>query len=108
MEEIVMNCRKVFIGIGIGLAAAYIFKDQIKPAYISSEKALTVVKNAFKEKGPINGSWIYTVRESYSKSGQTYNIYKAGITRTADSELEQYEAFVDAESGNILHVEQIA
>jgi predicted small secreted protein len=108
MEEIVMNCRKALIGIGIGLAAAYIFRDQLKPAYITSEKALTVVKNAFKEKGPINGSWIYTVRESYTDSGETYSIYKAGITRTADSEFEQYEAFVDAKSGNILHVEQIA
>lgn len=108
MEEIVMNGRKVLIGIGIGLAAAYLFRDQLKPAYISSEKALTAVKNAFKEKGPINGSWIYTVRESFINQGESYSIYKAGVTRMAGSDLEQYEAFVDATNGNILHVEQIA
>lgn len=82
-------------------------KEQIMPLKISSDKALEIVKKAFKEKGPIDGSWIHTEPETYENEHLTYNVYKAGISRTVENQLEQYEAFVDSHTGAIVHVEQI-
>lgn len=103
-----MKGKYFILGFGLGIATTYLLKDQIKPMSISSDKALELVKKAFKEKGPIDGSWIYTVPETFSNKHLTYEVYKAGISRTINAQLEQYEAFVDAKTGTIVHVEQIA
>ncbi|MDQ0233592.1 PepSY domain-containing protein [Metabacillus malikii] len=102
-----MKGKYFYIGFGLGVATGYLLKDKVMQRAISSEKALNIVKQAFKEKGPIDGSWIYTIPEAYSTEYVTYDVYKAGISRTVDGESEQYEAFVDKNTGLIVHVEQI-
>ncbi|MGM0874955.1 MAG: PepSY domain-containing protein [Bacillota bacterium] len=103
-----MKGKYFLLGFGLGIATTYLLKDQIKPMSISSDKALVLVKKAFKEKGPIDGSWIYTVPETFSNEHLTYEVFKAGVSRTVNDQLEQYEAFVDTKSGTIVHVEKIA
>ncbi len=103
-----MKTRYFFWGLGLGIIGTYFLKDQLKPLKISSDKALDIVKKAFKEKGPIDGSWIYTVPETFSNEHLSYEIYKAGISRSVDNQLEQYEAFVDTTTGTIVHVERIS
>ncbi|MFC0270344.1 PepSY domain-containing protein [Metabacillus herbersteinensis] len=102
-----MRWNQFFLGIGIGAALTYLASSQLKPATISSDKALHIVKKAFKQRGKIDGSWIYTVPEEYKKNDLTYQIYKTGITRTADGEVEQYETIVDATTGTILEVNRV-
>lgn len=102
-----MKTRYFLLGLGLGIVGTYLIKDQIKPIKISSDKALEIVKKAFKEKGPIDGSWIYTVPETFSNEHLSYDVYKAGISRTVEDQLEQYEAFVDTNSGTIVHVDRI-
>lgn len=109
MEEVTRLKGKYFLfGLGIGVATTYILKENIKKHPISSEKALDIVKKAFKQKGPIDGSWIYTIPEKYETAHLTFDVYKAGISRTVDNLCEQYEAYVDTKTGAIIHVEQIA
>ncbi|MBO1513196.1 PepSY domain-containing protein [Metabacillus bambusae] len=103
-----MKGKYFLLGLGIGIATTYLLKDQIILKSISSDKALELVKKAFKEKGPIDGSWIYSVPETFSNGHVTYEVFKTGVSRTVNDHLEQYEAFVDAKTGTIVHVEQIA
>jgi predicted small secreted protein len=103
-----MKGKYFLLGLGIGIASTFLLNDQIKQKSISSDKALELVKKAFKEKGPIDGSWIYTVPETFSNDHITYKVFKTGVSRTVNDHLEQYEAFVDAKTGTIVHVEQIA
>ncbi|MCM3162783.1 PepSY domain-containing protein [Metabacillus litoralis] len=102
-----MKSKYFLLGLGLGIAGTYLVKDQLKSSKISSEKALEIVKKAFKEKGPIDGSWIYTVPENFSTDHLSYEVYKAGVSRTVQDQLEQYEAFVDTNSGTIVHVDKI-
>lgn len=102
-----MKSKYFLLGLGLGIAGTYLVKDQLKSSKISSEKALEIVKKAFKEKGPIDGSWIYTVPKNFSTDHLSYEVYKAGVSRTVQDQLEQYEAFVDTNSGTIVHVDKI-
>ena len=54
-----MKGKYFLLGLGLGIVSTYLLKDQIKPKSISSDKALELVKKAFKAKGPIDGSWVY-------------------------------------------------
>lgn len=67
-------------------------------------KSASNCKSAFKQRGPIDGSWIYTQPEPYNINGETVQVYKTGITRSAFGELEQYEVMVDAKTGEIVDV----
>jgi predicted small secreted protein len=103
-----MKGKYFLLGLGLGIAATFMLKDQIIHKSISSEKALELVKKAFKEKGTIDGSWIYTIPETLENEHVSYEVFKAGVSRTVNDQLEQYEAFVDAKTGTIVHVEKIA
>lgn len=103
-----MKWRNFIIGAGLGFAAAYLLRNQLKSSYLSSEKALQIVKKEFKKRGPIDGSWIYTVPEDYTVNDLTHKIYRTGVTRTVEDKLEQYEALVEAETGVLLEINQIA
>jgi predicted small secreted protein len=98
-----MGWRKFLIGVGVGFAGAYILKEALNKQMISSEKALTLAKNAFKQSGPISGSWIQTNPEKYKKNDLVYDVYKGGISR----EKEQYEFIIDAYSGTILETRKL-
>ncbi|KIU13409.1 PepSY domain-containing protein [Bacillus subtilis] len=99
-----MKLRHLLLGAGLGICTAVVVKQYVMKPYISSEKALRIVKSAFKRRGPIDGSWIYTQPEPYNINGETVQVYKTGITRSAFGELEQYEVMVDAKTGEIVDV----
>ncbi|MGM7720806.1 PepSY domain-containing protein [Metabacillus sp. Hm71] len=103
-----MKGKYFLLGLGLGIASTYLLSNQLKPMSISSDKALELVKKAFKEKGPIDGSWIYTIPETFSNEHLSYQVFKTGISRTVNDQLEQYEAFIDTKTGAIVHVEKIA
>ncbi len=99
-----MKLRHFLLGAGVGLCAAIAVKKYAMKPYISSEKALRIVKAAFKQRESIDGSWIYTEPEPYQVNGETIQIYKTGVTRSAFGELEQYEVMVNAKTGQIVDV----
>nr|WGD68624.1 PepSY domain-containing protein [Bacillus subtilis] len=100
-----MKLRHLLLGAGLGICTAVVVKQYVMKPYISSEKALRIVKSAFKRrKCTIDGSWIYTQPEPYNINGETVQVYKTGITRSAFGELEQYEVMVDAKTGEIVDV----
>jgi predicted small secreted protein len=98
-----VNWRTFLTGAGAGLAAGILLHKTINQnQVISSEKALHIAKTAFKKHGPIQGSWIITEKQPYTKSLLQYEVYKGGISRLVDQKLEQYEFIVDSSTGAIL------
>lgn len=102
-----MKWRTFLIGTGVGLLLGYSLKNNWAKANISPDKALSIVKKAFNEKGPINGSWIYTIPQTLSHNDLTYTIYKVGISRTQNGIPEQFEVSVDAKTGTIIYLEKL-
>ncbi|MFD2805006.1 PepSY domain-containing protein [Litchfieldia salsa] len=99
-----MKWQKFFLGVGVGFASAYFLNKTITEKGVSAEKALGNVKDAFKQDGPINGSWIQMVQEEYKKNHILYKVYKGGISREINGMLEQYEFIVDATTGTIIEI----
>ncbi|MBD8069013.1 PepSY domain-containing protein [Bacillus sp. PS06] len=99
-----MNWKKFLIGVSVGFASAYLLNKTMSDKGISAEKALRNVKNAFKQNGPISGSWIHMVPEEYTKNQILYKVYKGGISRETAEGLKQHEFVVDATTGTILEI----
>lgn len=105
-----MNWKTFLIGVGSGLAggilASYLLtKDE--PKKLSPEKILQQVKDAFKEQGPISGSWIQMESEAYQKNNLSYLVYKGGISKNNHDGPVQYEFIADATTGTILSVKEL-
>ncbi|WP_394137602.1 PepSY domain-containing protein [Cytobacillus oceanisediminis] len=100
-----MNWKSFILGVGVGLASGYAARELLSQnASVSPEKALANAKEAFKQEGPISGSWIQMKTEPYEKGHLKYQVYKGGISRFSGEKAEQYEFIADAGTGAILDV----
>lgn len=101
-----MKNRDLLVGFAAGAAAAYVAKEVYdrKQTLYPADDVLKKVKLSFKEEGPIDGSWIFMKTEPYSQHAVTTEVYKGGITRHREDELEQYEFLADAYTGAIVEV----
>lgn len=104
-----MKNRDLLIGFATGVAATYIIKEVYdrKAKLYPADDVLKSVKNAFKEEGPIDGSWIFMKTEPYKQHAVSTEVYKGGITRHREDELEQFEFLADAFTGAILEVNKV-
>ncbi|MCA1056853.1 PepSY domain-containing protein [Rossellomorea aquimaris] len=100
-----MNWKSFILGLGIGAAGGILLSDKLKDArFISAEKVLKDVKEAFKKEGKVDGSWITMKPEELKKHSISTNVYKGGISRRVEGRLEQYEFLADAHTGTIIEV----
>ncbi|MDZ5472565.1 PepSY domain-containing protein [Bacillus sp. 31A1R] len=103
-----MNWKSFLLGLGIGIVSGYATKEIISAkSYVSSEKALASAKAAFKELGPISGSWIHMKTEPYEKEHLSFTVYKGGVSRNINGQMEQYEFVADARTGSIIDAYRI-
>ncbi|WLD92415.1 PepSY domain-containing protein [Alkalihalobacillus sp. AL-G] len=86
------------LGTAIGFIAGVFITKQVSERSVSPELALKKVKQKFPEK--IDGSWIYTTKETIALNELDYNVYKGGLTCLD----QHYEFTVDAETGAILEL----
>lgn len=104
-----MNVKDFALGIVTGVAAAVIVKEmsnRIAP-YANPDNILENIKSEFKKQSPIDGSWIYMKTENYSNGFTEIPVFKGGITRTVEGEVENFEFAADARSGAIVNIEQV-
>ena len=104
-----MNLKDFTIGVVTGVAAAVIVKemgDRVAP-YANPDQILTNIKDEFKKQAPIDGSWIYMKTENFSNGFTETPVYRGGISRTMNGELENYEFAADARSGAIIDIKQV-
>lgn len=104
-----MRKRNLVLAAGIGVAVGYLLTTQLQSEIkVTPEKALSNAKEAFKKNGPISGSWIYMKPEEIEKNGLIFNAYRGGITRNVDGNNNQYEFYVDIETGGVVASVQTA
>ncbi|MEH7124132.1 PepSY domain-containing protein [Bacillus sp. JJ1532] len=104
-----MNWKSFLLGVGVGLAGGYAARELlVQKTAVSPERALSNAKNAFKNEGPISGSWIHMQTEPYQKDQLKYDVYRGGISRYTGEETEQYEFIADAKTGTILDAYRLA
>ncbi len=103
-----MKWKDFVLGIAAGVTAGAV-------AYVAAQKyventpadaVLEKVKNALATEGPIDGSWIVMKPERYDGLLVPMNVYRGGVSRMRDGQLEQLEFLANAETGTIVHVEQ--
>lgn len=101
-----MDWKKLLCAASIGAIIGYTIRDQLLEQRIKPENALKLAKEAFKQHGPVSGSWIYMKPEEITKNHLSYTVYRGGITRTIDDTNRQYEFYVDANTGSIIDVQE--
>ncbi|AQQ52774.1 PepSY domain-containing protein [Planococcus lenghuensis] len=104
-----MKTSDIFLGTAAGAAAGLLVKEiySRQDAKYAAERVLKDVKNAFKAEGPIDGSWIVMNPEPYKQYAVETDVYRGGITRHSDGELEQFEFLADAYTGAVLNVKKV-
>ncbi|MEK4284353.1 MULTISPECIES: hypothetical protein [unclassified Ureibacillus] len=101
-----MNLRDFMLGVTTGLAAAVIIKEaseRIQP-FMNANQVLENIKDEFRKESPIDGSWIYMKPENYYNGVMTIPVYRGGISRVLDGEVENFEFAADARSGVIVEL----
>jgi len=103
-----MNLRDFMLGVTTGLAAAVIIKEaseRIQP-YMNPNQILENIKEEFRKESPIDGSWIYMKPESFHNGITTVPVYRGGISRVVDGQVENFEFAADARSGVIVELKK--
>lgn len=101
-----MNIKDFSAGILTGVAAGIVVSkviDQVDPN-VPAESVLKNIKQSFNEEGPIDGSWIVMKTEPFSKKMIKMDVYRGGISRIMDGELEQFEFSADAKTGTVVEL----
>lgn len=104
-----MKFRYLALGVVTGLAAAVVAKEvtnRVAP-HKSANEVLNIVKEQFKKQAPIDGSWVYMKPETYTNGYAEVPVYKGGISRVVNGEMENYEFAADAKTGFILELQQV-
>jgi predicted small secreted protein len=101
-----MKVKDFLAGVLTGVAAGVIVNEAIDRANrnVAADSVLETVKSAFKNEGPIDGSWIIMKTEPYTNNVITMDVYRGGISRIKDGELEQFEFAADAKTGSVVEL----
>lgn len=104
-----MKLSDFLAGLFTGVIAGITISEGIRrmDRNVSAESVLHSVKSAFKEEGPIDGSWISMKTEPLSLEAVKTEVYKGGISRIRNGETESFEFTADAKTGAILDVVKI-
>lgn len=104
-----MKVKDFALGIVTGVAAAIVVKELSNRAvpYANPNTILANVKSEFKKQAPIDGSWIYMKTEKFNNGLTEIPVFKGGITRTIEGEIENFEFAADARSGALVNIEQV-
>lgn len=100
-----MKLGRFLIGIAAGIATGYVLSKTQKTKLVKPEKVIQLVKNRYKGKMNIVGSWIHVDPKSETLNGIQYNIYQGGLTGVIDGSPQFLEFIVDADTGTLLKVE---
>lgn len=101
-----MKLKNFFAGVLTGVAAGIVVNeviDRVDPN-VSADSVLKDIKSKFIKEGPIDGSWIVMKTEPYQNNVISMDVYRGGISRIINGELEQFEFVADAKTGTIVEL----
>ncbi|WP_318614172.1 hypothetical protein [Sporosarcina sp. YIM B06819] len=101
-----MKVKDFLAGVLTGVAAGIVVNEAIDRTNrnVAADTVLNTVKSAFKNEGPIDGSWIIMKTEPFTNNVITMDVYRGGISRIKDGELEQFEFAADAKTGSVVEL----
>ncbi|MEK3933837.1 hypothetical protein MKY41_00840 [Sporosarcina sp. FSL W7-1349] len=101
-----MKMKEFLAGVLTGVAAGIVVNEAIDRVNrnVPADAVLSNVKDAFKKEGPIDGSWIVMKTEPFTNEVITMDVYRGGISRIKNGELEQYEFAADAKTGTVVEL----
>jgi predicted small secreted protein len=101
-----MKLKDFLAGVLTGVAAGIVVSETIDRVNqnVSADSVLNNIKEAFKNEGPIDGSWIVMKTEPYTNNVITMDVFRGGISRIKDGELEQFEFAADAKTGTVVEL----
>lgn len=101
-----MKMKDFVAGILTGVAAGVVVNEAFNRfnEEVPADSVLKKVKDAFKEEGPIDGSWIVMKSEPFTNHAISMDVYRGGISRMKDGRLEQYEFAADAKTGTVVEL----
>ncbi len=104
-----MKVKDFLAGVLTGVAAGIVVSksiDRVNP-HISADNVLKNIKESFKQEGPIDGSWIVMKTEPFKNDVITMEVYRGGISRIMNGELEQFEFAADAKTGTVVELAKV-
>lgn len=104
-----MKLRDFMVGVVTGLAAAIIIKElseKVSP-YKSANEVLNSIKAEFKKESPIDGSWVFMKTENYKNGFIDVPVYRGGISRMNNGEMESFEFAADARTGAVVELNKV-
>ncbi len=101
-----MKLTDFLAGVLTGVAAGIVVSETIDRVNqnVSADSVLNTIKDAFKNEGPIDGSWIVMKTEPFTNNVITMDVYRGGISRIKEGELEQFEFAADAKTGTVVEL----
>ncbi|MCZ2257943.1 hypothetical protein [Sporosarcina sp. G11-34] len=101
-----MDLKNFIAGVLTGVATGIVVSECISrmDRNVAPDSVLANVKDAFKKEGPIDGSWIVMKTEPFSNEVITMDVYRGGISRIKNGEVEQYEFAADASTGTVVEL----
>ncbi len=101
-----MKFKDFLAGVLTGIAAGIIVNETIDRVNrnVAADVVLNTVKEAFKSEGPIDGSWIVMKTEPYQNNVISMDVYRGGISRVKNGDLEQFEFAADARTGTVVEI----
>ena len=101
-----MRVKEFIAGVLTGVAAGVVVNEAFNRCNeeVPADNVLKKVKDAFKEEGPIDGSWIVMKPEPYTNHVISMDVYRGGVSRMKDGKLEQYEFAADAKTGTVVEL----
>lgn len=101
-----MKLKEFLVGVLTGVAAGIVVNEAIHriDKNVAADSVLNDVKDAFKKEGPIDGSWIVMKTEPFSNDVITMDVYRGGISRIKNGEVEQFEFAADAATGTVVEL----
>lgn len=101
-----MKMKDFLAGVLTGVAAGIVVSETIDRINqnVPADYVLENVKNAFKQEGPIDGSWIIMKTEPFTNHAIAMEVYRGGISRVKNGELEQFEFAANAKTGTVVEI----
>lgn len=104
-----VKLKDFMLGVVTGLAAAVVIKEvseRVSP-YLSADEVLNNIKTEFKKQSPIDGSWVYMKTDTFNNGFTEVPVYRGGISRIKEGEMETFEFAADARSGSVVELVQV-
>lgn len=101
-----MKWSRFIFGVATGVIASYLLTRKKNDPFLKPEQIVQALKHRYQDSMSIIGSWIHIEPQLEEVEGVRYHTYNGGLTGHINGEPTFLEFKVDAQTGNVLQVNQ--